>query len=79
MHGFGDLHGELARGDENERARSAASVGTERRDVMDDRKRERRGLAGAGRGLAEQVLAADEDGNGFALNRRRLFIAEAGK
>ena len=47
-------------------------------DPLQHRQRERRGLAGAGRGLPEQVAPFEEQRNGLALDRRGFFIAEGG-
>ena len=47
-------------------------------DPLEHRQRERRRLAGAGFGLAEQISGLKQQRNRFALNRRRLFIAEGG-
>ena len=57
---------------------STSTCGT-RRDRVDHLQRrqcERSGLAGAGRGLAEEVLAGEEQRDGLALDRGRLFVAE---
>ena len=102
-----DLHGQLARRDEDEpaggrggpplgahesralfvnaggpsralgavcgrRVRARVRLG----QALDHRQGERRGLAGAGGGLGEQVAAAEHDGNRLALDRRRFFVAE---
>ena len=45
---------------------------------LDHRQRERRRLAGAGRGLGQQVLTREHQRDRRALNRCRLFVAEAG-
>ena len=75
---FGDLHRQLARRHEHERADLAAAGLGVTRQLVEQRQRERRGLAGAGRGLAEHVAAGQQDRNGFALNRRGFFVAERG-
>ena len=46
------------------------------RDEVQQRQRERGGLAGAGRGLAEHVAAGEQRRDRLALHRRRLFVAE---
>ena len=72
------LHRELACRHEHERADLAAAALAVARELVEERQRERRGLAGAGGGLAEHVAAGDQDGNGFSLDRRGLFVAERG-
>ena len=77
---LGDLAGEFARRAEHENARAAARrrllVGDE---AVENRQRERRRLAGAGLGDADQVAALHQDGNGLRLNRRRLGVAHLGQ
>ena len=76
MHRFGDLHRELARRHEDQAAHDALFVIRGGADAMQQRQRERGGLARAGRGLAEHVAAGDQRRNGFALNVGRLLVAE---
>ena len=77
---FGHLHRELARRHEHE----AADVATRRRvsavlgETLQHRQRERGGLAGARRRLREEIAFRDEQWNRFALNGRRLFVAQRG-
>jgi hypothetical protein len=78
VHRLGDLHRELARGDEDERRRTLARIGV-RRHQMQQRKRERRGLARARRGLAEHVATGEQRRDRFALHRRRFLVAERGE
>ena len=49
------------------------------RDAMQQRERERRGLAGAGRRLAEHVAAGEQRRNRLALDGCRLLVAERGE
>ena len=74
---FGDLHRQLARRDEDERA-DLAAAGLVARQLVEERQRERRGLAGAGRRLPEHVAAGQQDRNRFALNGCGFFVAERG-
>ena len=55
VHRLGHLHGELAGGHQDERVRDRLAVLG--RHPVEDRQRERRGLAGAGGRLAEEVAA----------------------
>ena len=71
---LGDLDGELARRDEDERDRVGARA--LRRHPVQDRQREGGGLARAGRGLAEEVAAGDDGRDRLALDRRGLLVAE---
>ena len=48
-------------------------------DPLQHRQRERRGLAGAGGRLAEQVAAGEQERDRLALDRRRLLVAEVGE
>ncbi len=59
-------------------ARLAAARLASRRQAIEQRQRERGGLARAGRGLAEQVAAGEQHRNGLALNRCGFFVAERG-
>ncbi len=72
---LGDLHGQLARGDEHEATRAPpllAVLG----NPLEHRQREGRRLAGARRRLAEHVATRQEDGDRLALDRSRLFVPE---
>ena len=71
------LHAQLAGRHQHQRDRQPAPVAG--RELVEDRQRERRGLAGAGRGLAEQVAAREQRRDRLALDRRRLLVAEAGQ
>ena len=75
--GLGDLRRQLARRDQDERARRAA-VGAAA-EALQQRQRERRGLAGAGGRLAEQVAPFQQRRDGLALDRRGLLVAEGGE
>ena len=69
-----DLAAELARRREDEDAREAALVGRRRarpEHAVQDRQEERRGLARAGVGAADEVAAVHDDRDDRALNRRR--------
>jgi hypothetical protein len=77
---LGDLHRQLTGGHEHQRHRATrlvdgigAAVGGE---PLQDRQRERRGLAGAGGGLAEQVAAFQQRRDRLALDRGGLLVAE---
>ncbi len=56
-----DLHRELTGRNEHERRRCGAAA-ARRLEPVEDRQRERRGLAGAGRRLAEQVATGEQGG-----------------
>ena len=73
---FIDLHGKLAGRNEHQRARRlGAALGAERDDLGQDRQRERRGLAGAGLGDAQNVAAGELRRNGLDLDRLGFGIA----
>ena len=65
---FDDLRRELARRRQHERARRAARLADQ---AVEDRQQKRRGLAAAGHGAGEQVLAGHRERNRVSLNRRR--------
>ena len=48
-------------------------------NALENRQREGGRLAGAGGGLAEQIPALQQQRNRLALDRRRLFVPEAGE
>ncbi len=75
VHRLGDLHRELARRDEHE-APGAVLAFRFVDETLNQRERERRGLARAGGRLREQIAAGQHDGNRFTLNGRGLFVAE---
>jgi len=77
VHRLRDLGGQLARGDEHERLRVAAVAA--RGQPLQERERERRGLAGPRRGLAEQVAAGEQGRDRLALHGRWLLVAERGE
>ena len=71
------LQGQLARGREDERARRARNRATGRgRQALDQRQRERGGLAGAGLRAGEQVAALQHERNGALLDRCGGGVAE---
>ena len=72
VHGLGHLHGELARRRHDQRLHRAR-CGIE---PLDQRQRERRGLAGAGGGAAQHVAAGQKQRDRPRLDRRRLLVAE---
>ncbi len=72
---FGDLHRQLARGDEHEAARVAPAVGV-LKERLQHRQREGGRLAGAGRCPGQQVLPGNQQRNRFTLNGCRFFVAE---
>src|SRR5512146_446910 len=78
VHRFGDLHRQLARRNEDECARPPRLVGDAAIvvDAFEQGKRECRRFSRAGGSLAEQVTSREKRRNGFALNRRRLLVAE---
>ena len=77
VQGLRHLDGELAGRHEDEADRGA--FGAVRGQQLEDRQGERRGLAGAGGGLAEQVLAGQQGRDRLPLDGRRLLVAEAGQ
>ena len=69
---LGDLDAELARRGEHERLHLAEL----RVDVLDDRQPERRRLARAGLGLADDVAALEHRRDRLLLDRGRLLVAD---
>jgi hypothetical protein len=67
-----DLERELARGREDQRARAGPAG-----EALDDREEERGGLAGAGRGDADDVLARERRRDRLRLDRRGVLEARA--
>ncbi|TPW10671.1 MAG: hypothetical protein FD127_3632 [Acidimicrobiaceae bacterium] len=76
VHRLRHLHRELAGGHEDERDRSDSGIGV---DLLEHGQCEGGCLAGAGRGLAEQIATGEEQRDGLALDRRRLLVSEVGK
>jgi NAD(P)H-dependent flavin oxidoreductase YrpB (nitropropane dioxygenase family) len=72
------LDGELSGRHEDERHRVARVVAAGA-EALEDRQRERRGLAGAGGGLAQQVAPGEQRRDRLALDRRGLLVAELGE
>ena len=68
------LERQLAGGHEDQRGRCLAALPDV--ESLEDRQREGRGLARAGRCLPEQVPARDEHGDGRRLDGGRLLVAE---
>ncbi|OIQ71701.1 hypothetical protein GALL_466790 [mine drainage metagenome] len=70
--GFGNLDRQLARGHQHQRLRPR------QRDVdaLHDRQRERRGLAGAGLRLADQVDSGEQLRDRLRLDRRRRLVTQ---
>ena len=72
VHRLRHLHGELA----GRRQHQGARRGPAGPQPLQQRQGEGRGLAGAGRGLAEDVAARQHGRDGLALDRRRLLVPE---
>ena len=75
LEGLGDLDRELAGRHQHDALRRAAP----HLDAAQHRQREGRGLAGAGLGLAEHVVAGQQHRDGGRLDRRRRFVADLGQ
>ena len=79
--GLEDLHGELARGQQDERADGAAfALGAGHRGrvhALDHRDEEAEGLAGAGGGGGENVVAFERGRDGLGLNRASAVVKPA--
>jgi hypothetical protein len=73
--GLRDLHRELAGRHQHQRGRRRGPG--PHGDALQDGERERRGLAGARRGLPQQVPARDQRRDRLALDRRRLLVPQA--
>jgi hypothetical protein len=71
------LHGELARGREDEHARALARERARRAQALQPRQHERGSLAAAGLRGDEEVRAGQDRGNRGALHRRGLAVAQA--
>jgi len=67
LHAATDLHRQLARRNEDQRAKLAALLVT---DLMEDRQGEGGRLAGSGLGASHEVAPGEEVGNGLRLDRR---------
>ena len=75
-----DLAREFAGRAEHERARSELRRGARvREQLVEDRQRERRRLAGAGLGDADEIAARHQGRDRLRLDRRRLFVAHFGE
>jgi hypothetical protein len=72
VEGFGHLNGELPRRHQDQGAGVAAAAVLG--DVLQDRQREGRGLAGAGGRLADEVAAGQQRRDRLPLDRGRLFV-----
>ena len=75
VHGLGDLHGQLARRHQHERARLVA-LQLHARCQVQQRQGKGRRLARACRRLAQQVAARQQHGDGLALDGRGFLIAQ---
>ena len=75
VHRLGDLDGQLPRRHQHQRERR--DLGARPRDPLEHRQRERRRLAGARRGLPDEVAARQQGRDGEPLDGRRLLVAEA--
>jgi hypothetical protein len=75
MDRFGDLHGELAGGHQNEHGRALRRRRI-RSQHMQCRQGEGGGLARAGRRLGEEIASGEQRRDRGHLDRRRLFVAE---
>jgi hypothetical protein len=75
VHRLGHLHGEFARGHQDERAQPVRRGRGGGEDVQEGQ-REGRGLARARGRLAKHVAAGQQGRDGLALNRSGLFVAE---
>ena len=77
---LGDLHRELARGNEDQGGNLAVAsvrvVFSRVDEPVEHGQGKGRGLARAGGSLREDVLAGEEEGNGLALDGRRLLVAQ---
>ena len=75
LKGFGNLDGQFAR------RRQDQGLRLHQLDVdgFHQRQGESGGLAGAGLGHADQVMAFEQDGNTLGLDRRRGFVADFGE
>ena len=80
LEAVGDLGRQFARGAQDQGARGARrGRGAVLGQAVQDRQGEGGGLAGAGLGDAQQVLAGHDVGDGFLLDRRGLGIAGRGQ
>ena len=62
---------EFARWGDHQRARTLGVLAPQ---PVDQRNQERGGLAAAGLGADHEVAAFERDGDGFALDRRRMVV-----
>jgi hypothetical protein len=81
-HALGDLRRELARRRNDQRAHRmargrGAGIGV-RRQPLQQRQGEARGLAGAGLGATHDIEALQDHGDGLRLDRGRLGVALLG-
>jgi hypothetical protein len=75
LQGLGDLDRQFARRRQDQGLRHGALEV----DLLQQRQGKGGGLAGAGLGLAEQVVAGQQHGDAGGLDRRRSFVADVGK
>ena len=73
------LHGQLARGDEDQGARPAIGALSHAVQALQHRQHEGRGLAGTGLGAAQQVVAGENQRDGFGLDGRGRGVVAFGK
>src|SRR5262249_41243778 len=71
VHALFDLHAELARRREHEGARATRAAD----ELIDDRQRERGGLAGSRLREAHDVASLEDERDRFFLNWRRMLVA----
>ena len=64
----GDLHAQLTGGDDDQRLRDAVAALGRRDDALQQRDAEAEGLAGAGAGLADEVVAGQREREGQLLD-----------
>ena len=75
LHVVFDLDGEFAGRGEHEDARRSFTLGVDLQQSLHQRQQERRGLAGAGLGAGDEVVAGGDGVEHRALDRRRLLEA----
>ena len=78
VHRLGDLHRQLPRRNEDERARPSRLIAASRFvvDALEQRQRERRRLSRSRGRLTEQVASLEQRRDGLALDGRGLLVAE---
>ena len=76
MNGLGDLHRQLARRDQDQSPEHPPVRRGGREEPRDEREGKGRGLARAGARLADEIASRQQGRDRFALDGRRLFVAE---